>query len=136
MVFLGDNPNREHYYNFAIQEGVVKELIFMGLKSNPYPYIRQADIVVHPSRFEGKSIALDEAKILAKPIVVTNFSTVNDQFENRVNASICEMNELALANAIEELLMDTSLRDRYTRALSKTNLDNTGEINKLYQLLN
>ncbi len=134
--FLGDNPNREHYYNFAIQEGVVKELIFMGLKSNPYPYIRQADIVVHPSRFEGKSIALDEAKILAKPIVVTNFSTVNDQFENRVNASICEMNELALANAIEELLMDTSLRDRYTRALSKTNLDNTGEINKLYQLLN
>ena len=36
----------------------------------------------------------------------------------------------------EELLMDTSLRDRYTRALSQTNLDNTGEINKLYQLLN
>ena len=134
--FIGLNTAPELFKQMINENNVKDKITFMGIKANPYPYIQQADIVVHPSRFEGKSIALDEAKILAKPIVVTNFSTVNDQFENRVNASICEMNELALANAIEELLMDTSLRDRYTRALSKTNLDNTGEINKLYQLLN
>ena len=54
----------------------------MGVKENPYPYIKKADIYVQPSRYEGKSIAIDEAKILKKPIVVTNFSTAKDQIEN------------------------------------------------------
>jgi glycosyltransferase involved in cell wall biosynthesis len=51
----------------------------LGEKANPYPYINQCDIYVQTSRYEGKSIAIDEAKCLLKPIVVTNFPTVFDQ---------------------------------------------------------
>ena len=72
-------------------EGLMDSFVFLGIKKNPYPYIAAADLYVHPARYEGKSIALDEAKILCKPIVVTNFSTVNDQFTDTFNASICEM---------------------------------------------
>ena len=92
-------------------------------------------IVVHPSKFEGKSIALDEAKILAKPVVVTNFSTVKDQFENGVNATICEMDAEALANAIEDLLTNKAKRDKYETALKTVSFDTSSEINKLYQLI-
>ena len=53
-----------------IEENDLQEIfILLGMKENPYPYIREADIYVQPSRFEGKSIAIDEAKILQKPIV-------------------------------------------------------------------
>ena len=75
--------------------------IFAGIQSNPYPYMNIADIYVQPSRFEGKSISLDEAKILCKPIIVTNFSTVHDQFENKINASICKMDGKAIGDAID-----------------------------------
>ena len=108
---------------------------FLGVLSNPYPYMKLADIIVHPSRFEGKSIALDEAKILCKPIVVTNFSTVNDQFIDGVNATICEMDGNSLANSIQQLLEDKSISDRYVDYLKSHIVDNSSEINKLLDVI-
>ena len=110
-------------------------VLLVGIQSNPYPYIGISDIVVHPSRFEGKSIALDEAKILCKPIVVTNFSTVGDQFENGKNGTICEMSGKAVANAIIELINDSSLQDSYRMYLESHIIDNSSEVNKLYTYL-
>jgi glycosyltransferase involved in cell wall biosynthesis len=134
--FIGANDNKLFYKNLVEEFNLEEEITFMGLRSNPYPYIKQADIFAHPSKFEGKSIALDEAKILCKPIVVTNFSTVSDQFIDRVNASICHMNEVDLASKMEELLTDTILRNSYTTYLAQHRRDNSDEIEKLYQLLN
>ena len=108
---------------------------FLGVLSNPYPYIKLADIIVHPSRFEGKSIALDEAKILCKPIVVTNFSTLNDQFIDGVNATICEMDGNSLANSIQQLLEDKSISDKYKDNLKSHIVDNSPEINKLLDII-
>ena len=110
-------------------------IVFLGIRINPYPYLKRADLYIHPSQFEGKSIALDEAKILCKPIVVTNFSTVGDQFENRVNASICDMTPESLSNAIIELLENASLRRKYQEYLSSHLIDNSNEVNKLYQII-
>ena len=117
------------------QEGLADRFVVLGIRSNPYPYIKAADIYVHPARFEGKSIALDEAKILCKPIVVTNFSTVNDQFEDRVNASICEMNGDALADAIIELAANKELRQSYVAYLNDHIVDNSSEVEKLYAFI-
>lgn len=110
-------------------------ILLVGIQRNPYPYIGLSDIVVHPSRFEGKSIALDEAKILCKPIVVTNFSTVGDQFENGKNGTICEMSGKAVANAIIELINNPTLQDSYRTYLGTHIVDNSREVNKLYTYL-
>uniref|UniRef100_A0AB33JKH6 Glycosyltransferase n=1 Tax=Prevotella sp. GTC17262 TaxID=3236797 RepID=A0AB33JKH6_9BACT len=112
-----------------------EDMWFLGIKSNPYPYMELSNIYIQPSRYEGKSISLDEAKILCKPIVVTNFSTVNDQFENRVNASICEMDGRDLADKIEELINDEKLRNSYINYLEEHVSDNSSEVNKLYKFL-
>lgn len=117
------------------QEGLADRFVVLGIRSNPYPYIKAADIYVHPARFEGKSIALDEAKILCKPIIVTNFSTVNDQFEDRVNASICEMNGGALADAIIELATNKELCQSYVAYLNAHIVDNSSEVEKLYAFI-
>lgn len=134
-LFVGAVKDEVRYQQMIVQWGLQENVTFVGVVANPYPYIQTADILVHPSQFEGKSIALDEAKLLCKPIVVTNFSTVHDQFENRVNATICAMNPKAIANAIEELAMNAELRQRYISYLASHKVDNTDEINKLYQLL-
>lgn len=110
-------------------------ILLIGVQRNPYPYIGFSDIVVHPSRFEGKSIALDEAKILCKPIVVTNFSTVGDQFENGKNGTICEMSGKAVANAIIELINNPTLQGSYRTYLESHIIDNSSEVNKLYTYL-
>lgn len=133
--FIGQNQNTEWLTKMVERNGVQDEIVFMGLRANPYPYMQQANILVHPSKFEGKSIALDEAKILCKPIVVTDFSTVTDQFTNRVNASICTMTPEDLADTIEELLSNDALRKSYEHYLADHIHDNSSEIEKLYRLI-
>ncbi len=134
-LFIGKiaEPKWLHVVN---KYGLQDSMIFLGIKQNPYPYLKQCDIYVHPSRFEGKSIALDEAKILCKPIVVTNFSTVYDQFENGLNATICEMNGESLASGIELLIKDNAIANKYVEYLISQVKDNSSEINKLLKHLN
>lgn len=75
----------------------------LGEKENPYPYIKYCDIYVQPSRFEGKSIAVDEAKILAKPILVTDYPTARDQIEDGLDGVIVPLDVKSIANGIIEL---------------------------------
>lgn len=132
--FLGANPDEKMYADRVARLGLENDITFLGLRVNPYPYMKKADIVVHPSKFEGKSIALDEVKLLLKPVVVTDFSTVGDQFTDRYNATICDMKPEAIARAVTELLYDERLRDSYRKNLAAGRKDNSDEIAKLYKV--
>lgn len=132
--FLGSVGEPDKYNDLCKKFDVEDRICFLGIKVNPYPYIKAATIVAHTSQFEGKSIALDEAKLLCKPIVVTNFSTVNDQFSDRYNASICQMTPDSIAENIAELLSDSDLRMQYIQNLTNDAHDNTSEIKKLYKV--
>lgn len=139
--FIGDvRKDSVSYYKNILSEikiyGLENNVCFLGTKVNPYPYMKKADLYIHPSRFEGKSIALDEAKILCKPIVVTRFSTVSDQFENNRNASICEMSAKCLAAEIESLAIDIKKQQKYIRNLKQEKRDNSNVINVLYEAIN
>lgn len=133
--FIGKIMDDWDYQGFIKKNGLETNIKFLGVKSNPYPYLKSADIYVHLSKFEGKSIALDEVKILCKPIVVTNFSTVHDQFKDRVNASICEMTVEDARDKITELIHNTNLRQTYIDYLKQHIVDNSNEIEKIYSLL-
>ena len=133
--FIGGVTNDWDYQGFVKKNGLEDNVNFLGVKANPYPYLKRADLYVHLSKFEGKSIALDEVKVLCKPVVVTNFSTVHDQFEDRVNASICEMTVEDATDKVTELIHNASLRQSYIDYLKQHIVDNSNEIEKIYSLL-
>lgn len=105
---------------------------FIGSRENPYPYLQHADIVVQPSRFEGKSIVLDEAKILAKPIVVTAYTTVYDQISDK-EGLIVDISAEKIACGIEKMI-NSKLREQYSKYLAEHNYSNEHEL-KGYELL-
>lgn len=76
----------------------------IGLKLNPYPYIKFADLLVQSSRYEGKSVVLDEAKILGKQILVTNYNSAKDQIIDGVNGYICDINAKSIAEGIIKII--------------------------------
>jgi glycosyltransferase involved in cell wall biosynthesis len=90
--------------------GLEEYFILEGIRENPYPYMKKADLIVQPSRFEGKSIVLDEAKILGKAIVVTNYPSVKDQISNLYNGVITDISPVAIADGVERLLKDSEIR--------------------------
>lgn len=131
---IGEGEERAKLENMIKERNLHNYFILLGLKENPYPYIREADIYVQPSRFEGKSISIDEAKILSKPIVVTNFSTVKDQIINEENGLVVEMDPKAIAEGIKKLLENDQLRNKLINNLSNQDLGTESEIRKLYKL--
>lgn len=133
--FIGTLSGDEDYVSCMKKLSLTDYIHYTGGIQNPYPYMAAATIIVHPSQFEGKSIALDEAKLLCKPVVVTNFSTVGDQFEHGVNANICVMTPESLADAIEDLLLHPEKRESYSTYLRENIRDNSTEVQKLYHLI-
>ncbi|WP_338789114.1 glycosyltransferase [Metabacillus sp. FJAT-53654] len=131
---IGDGEEREKLTNLIERYNLEENFILLGLKSNPYPYIKQVDIYAQTSRFEGKSIAIDEAKIMNKPIVVTNFSTAKDQINDRIDGIIVDMDADCVVKGIEMLINDQTLREELIFNLSQMNLGTEEEIDKLYNL--
>ena len=104
--------------------GVADVFLLLGPKENPYPYISNADIVVQPSRFEGKSVVLDESKILAKPIVATAYPTVADQV-SEAEGVVVDIDPVALANGIELFLKDERRTTEIVNHLRSSSFGNT-----------
>ncbi|MFY7757058.1 MAG: glycosyltransferase, partial [Flavobacterium stagni] len=72
-LILGDGVERERL-KAQIETHQLEDYVFLlGVRQNPYPYVKRATVYVQPSRYEGKSMAIEEAKILQKPVVVTAF---------------------------------------------------------------
>ncbi|MDQ6423260.1 glycosyltransferase [Paenibacillus sp. LHD-117] len=132
---IGEGEERDSLAKAIRKHKVEQHFILLGLKENPYPYIEQCDIYVQPSRYEGKSIAVDEAKILGKPIVVTDFSTVKDQIQHGLNGVIAPMNAFELASGIKELIVNRDKSNEMSIRLSNEKLGTEEEIYKLYKLV-
>ncbi|WP_396146794.1 glycosyltransferase [Flavobacterium sp.] len=133
---IGEGAERTALEQAITKNGLEKHVVLLGIKENPYPYIKQTTIFVQPSRYEGKSIALDEAKLLHKPIVVTNFTTAKDQINHLKNGIICEMDANSLADALTSLLQNESLQNELSLHLSKESLGSEDEIDKFYKIIN
>ena len=132
---VGDGELRKDLENQIENEGLQSEFTILGIKENPYPYIKACTIFAQTSRYEGKSVVLDEAKILAKPIVVTNYATVNDQIIDRREGIVVDMTPEGIANGIAELLGNKQLRKSLENYLSLHEYGNQREIEKYYKYI-
>ncbi|MEB3100773.1 glycosyltransferase [Ferviditalea candida] len=132
---LGSGSELKKLEKMIKKYGLDHHFKLLGFRENPYPYIKRCDIYVQPSRYEGKSIAIDEAKILSKPIIVTNFSTAKDQITDGVDGLIVEMSARAIAEGIGRLIQEKDFRCTLEENLSRLELGTEKEVNKLYQLL-
>ncbi len=112
-----------------------EKFILLGERANPYPYISGCDIYVQPSYYEGKSIAIDEAKCFAKPIVATKFSTVFDQLANGETALLAEIDAQSVAGKIMQLINDKELCKKMSDKLKHTHKGNEEELEKFYAML-
>lgn len=136
-VICGVGPEEMEVKHIIEKAGIIQDTIFMYEQSNPYKYVRWADMFVLTSHMEGKSIAIEEAKLLEKPILITRYSSAADQIENGKSGLIAEMNYESVIIEMRKLFENENL----TKSLSlylKNNCHSNKEINlqRLYSLWN
>ena len=110
---LGEGELREVLLRQINRLGLEKDFILLGAVENPYPYYAQCDLYVHATRFEGKSIAVQEAKILGCPILVSDCNGNREQVKDGVDGSVCALTPESVSTKIEELLENERQRKIY-----------------------
>lgn len=131
---FGEGDQRKMLEERIAKLGLKEDFLLPGAVSNPYPYMKQADIYVHASRFEGKSIAIQEAQILGKPILVSDCSGNREQVIQDVDGLLCEFCAEGICEGILQLLDDADRRERLGRAAAEKNKAENTEIVKLLSL--
>lgn len=134
--FIIGYGREEEQIREEIQKENVKECCtILGQRNNPYPYLDNCDVYIQPSRVEGKSVAVIEAQIFHKPVIITNYPTSSDQLHDGVDGLIVPMEREACAEAIANILKDRELLQKIAEGTKKFDYCNKDEIKKLYALI-
>lgn len=116
---IGEGELRELLEEKIIQYNLQQRLILLGSKTNPYPYFKDCDIYVQPSRHEGYCITLAEARYFCKPIVTTDFVGAREQIDNNKTGSIVKFDSDDVYNEVRKLIHSKDIREKYIKNLKK-----------------
>lgn len=114
---VGDGDQRANVEAVLAQKALTDKVIFLGHRSNPFPYVQHCDIYVQPSYTEGFCTSTMEAKILGKPVVTTDVPGMAEQFTNGKNGLIVESSAEGIFTGIRRLIDDPALRERILQQL-------------------
>lgn len=131
---LGEGELRNSLQMQIDQLGLHDDFILLGAVTNPYPYYRQCDLYVHATRFEGKSIAIQEAQTLGCALLVSDCSGNREQVTDGVDGSMCALTAESVAKSVIALLTDDEKRYRYSQMAAVRQINQAVDIRKIFEL--
>lgn len=132
---LGVGYQKEEIEKWIEDKELQNHFILLGLKPNPYPFIKDCDIYVQTSKFEGFGIAIAEARMLNKPVVTTEFDAVYTQMIQEKNGLVVDINGQAVCDGILRVLNDKKLSESIVKYLKQEKKGNIEELEKFYDLI-
>ena len=101
-------------------------IFMLGMKSNPYPYIKKCDLFIQPSLFEGYSLSIMEAKILGTPILAT-YAAAGNQIENGIDGFLCDTSTVSVYENILKLYENREDLENCKTALMSCDFDSINQ---------
>lgn len=123
LYLLGEGPDRNLIKNMIKEEKLENNIILLGVKKNPYPWIKNSKLLVHSSRYEGFGLVLVEALILKTLVISTNCKVgPREILDNGKYGSLVEVGDYnTMAQEILELLQEKSLKkENYFNNIDKS----------------
>lgn len=121
--FVGDGKLKADCIQESKQLGISDNVVFLGTKINPYPYMKDCNVYVQTSRHEGFCITLAEALCFNNPIVSTDFISATELLSNRTNSFVTTTDANDLANGVIKALSLSDSTQESTDSISKFNSD-------------
>lgn len=107
---IGDGELYDYIKGLISNANIEDLVILCGSKSNPYPYIKHADIMVHTSHIESQGLVIQEAMALGTPCVVTRSVGPSEFIIDIENGIMVEPTIDSLISGIYQLAEDKSLQ--------------------------
>ncbi|MCQ2096644.1 MAG: glycosyltransferase [Fibrobacter sp.] len=136
FTLLGSGPLEKNLREQTKELGIENNVNFLGYLTNPYKYVKNADLFVCSSLHEGFSTAVTESLIVGTPVITTKCSGMQELLGYNEFGVIVENSESALYDGIKELLTNNfSLQHYKQKAEQRSKYFNTQETLKKIQTL-
>lgn len=134
---VGGGPEESALREQIMRLGLEDCVSLLGMQSNPYPYIRCADLYVQPSRFEAFGLTIREAQVLTVPVLSTRTDGSAELISDSGTGLLCESDADSIAAAIIRLYNAPKLRESIQAELQNHDFerDNSAILKQLYSLL-
>ena len=132
---IGYGPYEDKIRQSIKKANVEENVVILGKKENPYPYIKACDIYVQPSKYEGKCVSVREAQILCKPVLITNYETSSSQVEHNKDGLIVNMENESIADGIISIIKDNNLKEGLINYCKTHHFGNENEFIKIENLI-
>ena len=116
LWILGEGPERPAMERYIADHGLENSVHLLGFHSNPYPFMREADVIVCSSYSEGFSTMVTEALILGKPVVTTPCSGMDELLGDSEFGLITADSTEGIYEGLKKMLDDPALRKHYADA--------------------
>lgn len=136
IQIIGNGPEENNIKNLVKEYNVQDVVDLKGLQLNPYPYIKDADVVVVSSDFEGYSIAIKEALLLKKVVISTDVSGVKEMFEDGKYGIITKVDTEDLKNKMRDVLDKKIDLKNIEKNLENFDCGNKKIVKKLERIIN
>lgn len=113
LWIIGVGAEEENLKKY-INKNNLDNVKLLGYKSNPYSYIKMADIFVSSSRAEGFSTVISEAIILGKVVLATDCAGTKEMLgEDNEYGLVTKNSDEEFYEGLYNILTDKNLYERY-----------------------
>ena len=105
-LYIIGGGKMEQFDKLVKEQGLQNKITLVGAKINPYPYLKQAQLLICPSYFESFGLVMLEAMLLKIRVISTATSGGKYMTQNGKYGICVENNDTALKKAIIDLLSD------------------------------
>ena len=136
LVILGDGSLKAEILDVISDYGLQDRVFLKGFVNNPYKYIAKAELLILFSDFEGLPNVIIEALHCKTPVIVSNFSGVEDIITHNETGLIVERGNIPeLALTIQRVLLDKNLRKNLAENGFISSLEYSNSIAKYEKLI-
>lgn len=116
VIAIGGQESWGDEYNRVMRAAKrlhIKNVRFLGLRSNPYKYMKMADWFLSTSIFEGFSLVSQEAALLDTPLMLTDCSGVRELIGDSEYGIVMEPSVVGIYNGMKKVLDNPELHKYY-----------------------
>lgn len=114
---IGEGPERNNLEN-AIDQGKLSPFVeLVGYQSNPYKYLKQADVFLLSSRDEAFPLVVGESLVVGAPIIATDCSGVDEWLDGGKYGMIIENSAEGIYQGLSSVLKNPEIIESYRKAI-------------------
>lgn len=134
--FIGDGLLKTQMEQAIRKNGLEDSIVLCGIKVNPYPYVRNADLYVQMSKHESFCLTLAEAQCLGIPAITTNFKAAYEIVDDAKTGYIVEDNWKAIYDSIKRIMDNEEEYFRLKKNLNSYTLTANGSADHIVKYIN